>query len=134
MEPNHFKIMKYIIKQRYQYWGNNGIQWTDWYVGVVNPMNEKDAKDKIKELVNFSKDIDKRTKLKHEFMLYDYKQYQQDVAKQIEKTAKALESEKEYRKSQEYKDLLKRKRAEAKERKEHQAEYIKMMSEIKNTQ
>ena len=125
--------MKYIIKQRYQYWGNNGIQWTDWYVGIVTPLDEKDAKDKIKELINFSKEIDKRTKLKHEFMMYDYKQYQQDVAKQIEDAAKALESEKEYRKSQEYKDLLKRKRAEAKERKERQAEYIKMMSEIKDT-
>lgn len=63
--------MVYSIFCRYEYIGNNGKQFTDYYRYGETFNNEEDVKKKIKELIDSTKSIDKITKLKHEYK-YEY--------------------------------------------------------------
>lgn len=59
------------IKCRYQFWGNNGVEWTNWFndctTGSFN--TEEEAKTILENLKESTKNTDKITKLKHEFKI-----------------------------------------------------------------
>lgn len=61
----------YIIESRYEYWSMyEGKIWTKWFkVHGSYYDNEDDAKEELKQIEKKSKEIDKVTKLKHEFRL-----------------------------------------------------------------
>lgn len=114
----------YIIIGRYEHWTNNGKVFTQWFPYNTNPMSIDEAKEKIKEMKQGFVFIDKKTKLKHEYdvKLFDEYQHEQDeMTKNIEKINKSLL---EYKQSAEYKELQKKKRQAAKERKERQKKYL----------
>lgn len=115
---------RYIIIGRYEHWTNNGKVFTRWFPYNTNPMSIDEAKEKIKEMKQGFVFIDKKTKLKHEYdvKLFDEYQHEQDeMTKNIEKINKSLL---EYKQSAEYKELQKKKRQAAKERKERQKKYL----------
>lgn len=63
--------MVYAIFCRYEYWGNNGKSFSEYYRTDSIFNTEDEVKNKIKELKEFTKPIDKVTKLKHEYK-YEY--------------------------------------------------------------
>lgn len=62
-------LNKYIIYERYEYWGKEGKTWTKWFRAILTPFydTEKEALEKIKEMKESNKPITKATKLKYEF-------------------------------------------------------------------
>lgn len=60
---------QYIIKSRYEYRGSNGITWTDWFVINSVHMDKKTAESYIEQYKKLSDDVDKKTKLKHEYVI-----------------------------------------------------------------
>ena len=58
----------YIVEERYEHWGREGKQWTNWFRSTVCDTKEK-AEENIKDSKELCKSIDKATKLKHEFKL-----------------------------------------------------------------
>ena len=114
---------KYIILARYEVWTSHGKDWTKWFAYNTIPMSEKEANEVIK---NTKKDfgfIDQKTKLKHEYMLKDNEEYLNEQKEIIKHLEEANKTQAEYYKSDEYKELQKKKRQAAKERKERQKQY-----------
>lgn len=114
---------KFIIESRFEIWTNSGKSWSDWFVIDSDGISEKDAKNKIKSIKKTFEDIDKKTKLKHEYRLSNYNEYlkaQKNLGKTVENLQKHQEK---YYQSKEYKELCKKKRVSAKERKEKQKQY-----------
>ena len=62
-------INKYVIYEQYEYWGNNGKTFTEWFVAPMTSIHntEKGAKEELKIVTENSKAVDKATKLKHCF-------------------------------------------------------------------
>lgn len=116
---------KFIIESRYEMWSNSGKTWSNWFI-IDSEGNSKDKGDeKIKNLKKTFSDIDKKTKLKHEYRLGDYNEYLKSQ-KELNKTVEKLHKDQEkYYNSQEYKDLCKKKRESAKKRKAKQNQYKK---------
>lgn len=115
---------KFIIKKRYEYFSSEGKRFTDWFTYDATPVDEKIGNERIKQAKNEFKDIERITKLKHEYQLFDYDEHvrlEDECKKQI---AEKQASEHEYLQSDEYRELQKRKRAEARERKSRQKQYI----------
>jgi len=115
---------KFIVECRYEHWTNIGKVFSNWYIFSSNEMTETEANDLIKNAKSFVAGIDKSTKLKHEYRIHDYNEYlneQKKILKENKKIAKAHEA---YLKSDAYKELLKKKRQSAKERKERQKKYL----------
>lgn len=116
---------KFVVMCRYECWTSHGIDWCKWYAHSTIPMTSSEANEYINSLKKNFEYVDQKTKLKHEYCLKQYLEYKKemdDMIKQVEKSSKEAEK---YFKSQEYKDLLKKKRKEAKERKERQEQYKK---------
>ena len=114
---------KYIILSRYEVWTSHGKDWTKWFTYNTTPMSEKEANEVIK---NTKKDfgfIDQKTKLKHEYMLKDNAEYLNEQKEMIKHVEEINKKQAEYYKSDEYKELQKKKRQAAKERKERQKKY-----------
>lgn len=61
-------INKYIIFERYEYWGRNGKEFTKWFKMPSSKFydDENSAKEKIKQ-IRIDNTIDKVTKCKHEY-------------------------------------------------------------------
>lgn len=115
---------KFIIIYRYEHLSKDGKRFTDWVNFEVEPMDKEEALNKIKELKTEVKDIDKKTKLKHEYDIKPYSQYVSEV-EELYKTINELNKKnKAYFKSAEYKELQRKKRQSAKELKERQKKYI----------
>ena len=53
----------FTIQCRYEYFGSNGKTWTNWF----NHSYSESPEDEIQTLIEKSKEIDKITKLKHEY-------------------------------------------------------------------
>ena len=64
-------INRYLIYERYEYWGKDGKTWTDWFRTFNTPYakTEEEAKPIMKEMKKFASECDKHTKLKHEFQI-----------------------------------------------------------------
>ena len=65
---------KFKIQSRYEYWGswkdNNKIIWTKWFNCFGETYNTlEEAESRLKEIKDSIKNIDKITKLKHEFQI-----------------------------------------------------------------
>lgn len=119
----------YIIKTRYEYMSlSEGKRFTDWFVFDNTPTDEKTANEKIKELKKEYDYIDKKTKLNHEYMLYPYDVYLSDIEHANERTQQLMIESANYFKSDEYKELQKRKRKEARERKQRKNEYMSALN------
>lgn len=119
------KSNKFITLCRYQHWTNEGKQWSGWYVYESSPKDENDEIKLIAKLKTEIKQLDMKSKLNHEYMMQLYEEYLDDM-KQIAKNIKQLQqANAKYRKSAEYKNMLKAKRSSAKELKVKQIEYMK---------
>lgn len=115
---------KYIVISRYEHWTTSeGVKFTKWFALDSTPRTKEEAENIITETKATFAHIDKITKLNHEFAIKLYDEYikeQEDQKKTIEELA---QKQKEYYKSAEYKELLKKKRQAAKELKERQRKY-----------
>lgn len=121
---------KYIVMTRYEYRGENGIQFTDWFKGDTSEMTKDEALEYIKETKKGFGDIDKKTHLKHEYKLITVDEWNSichEIQKQIDEFKERDEA---YFASDEWKELKHKKYVARKERKKHQEEYNKMMAEL----
>ncbi len=115
---------KHLILTRYEYWSTTGKAWTKWFIYRSNPMTEYKANEAIEQIKNDFGYIDQKMKLKHEYMLKDYDEYQEEQATLLKQLEESRTKQAEYYKSAEYKELQKKKRQSAKERKERQKKYL----------
>ena len=116
---------KYIIESRYEHWTISGKKFTDWFIFYSNPLlNENEANELISEIKKNFKFIDDKTKLKHEYRIKDNNEYEKELKELKKKADKLSKEHEEYLKSDKYKELLKKKRQSAKERKERQKKYL----------
>ena len=113
----------YIILSRYEVWTSYGKDWTKWFAYNTTPMSEKEANEVIKTTKKDFGFIDQKTKLKHEYMLKDHEEYLNEQKEMIKHVEEVNKKQAEYYKSDEYKELQKKKRQSAKERKERQKKY-----------
>lgn len=116
---------KFVILTRYECWQPGPVKdFTKWFTLDNKPKTEKECKEAIKETKTRYTEIDRKTKLKHEFKIIPYEEYLAD----LEETKKVIEEGKKrneaYYKSDAYKELQKKKRQSAKERKEKQKKYL----------
>ena len=114
---------KYIILSRYEVWTSHGKDLTKWFAYNTTPMSEKEANEVIKNTKKDFDFIDQKTKLKHEYMLKDNEEYLNEQKEMIKHLEEVNKKQAEYYKSDEYKELQKKKRQAAKERKERQKKY-----------
>lgn len=121
---------QYIICARYQMWTRNGIEWSSDFVMKDVPMSESIAKDTIKNFKQTFDYIDKKTKLKHEYFLKEYNEYLKEFQRQMDENDILKKQQDEYFKSDKYKELQKKKRQSAKERKEKQLRYLQEHEKI----
>ena len=121
---------KYIVMTRYEYWGENGIQFTDWFRGNINEMTKSEAEEYIKETKKSFGDIDRKTHLKHEYKLITVDEWNSICDEQQKRIDEFRERDEKYYASAEWKELKHKKYVARKERKKHQEEYNKMMQEL----
>jgi len=70
---------EYIIYCRYQYNTSEGVDWTKWYPHDVRHRTKEDAEAVMNSLNENVKDIDKKTKLKHEFLVKESTEFDEHV-------------------------------------------------------
>ena len=126
------KVKKYVIKSRYEYYGESGKEFTKWFVFDNNPVSEEEANEKIKIYKDRYAYIDKKTHLKHEYMIYPFSDYTKDQKRLQKEIEMGKKRDEEYFKSDEWKELKHKKYIARKERKKHQEEYKKMMEELRD--
>ena len=61
------KMKKFIILCRYECWGENGKEWTKWFIVDSKPRSLEDAEKRITELKANSAHTAKITKLNYEY-------------------------------------------------------------------
>lgn len=115
---------KFVIECRYEKWTNTGKEFSKWFIHESEPLTEDNAKKIIKEDKERFGYIDQKTKLKHEYRLKSYDEYLKELEDIKEHNAGLEENQKKYFASKEYKELCKKKRQSAKERKEKQKKYL----------
>ena len=114
---------KYIILSRYEVWTSHGKEWTNWFVYDSTPMDKDKANAVIKDAKSKFSFIDQKTKMKHEYALTEYDMYVTEQNERVKLAEEVSKRYKEYLKSDEYKELLRKKRQAAKEHKERQKKY-----------
>lgn len=115
---------KFIVECRYETWTSDGKQWSNWFISVQDPITEEEGKTYIKEAKKNCQEVDKKTKLKHEYRLKDYNEYLKETKEFEKELEKNIKHQEKYFASEEYKELQKKKRKSAKERKEKQKKYM----------
>lgn len=116
---------QFIVLTRYEIWKNNqGKVFCPWFVLSSSPRTENEAKEFINETKKRYADIDKKTKLKHEYKLQSYEDYLNEKETQKKIIEEANARNEAYYKSDAYKELQKKKRQAIKERKERQKKYL----------
>lgn len=116
---------KFVVMCRYECWTSHGIDWCKWYAYSSVPMTSSEANEYIDSIKKNFEYVDQKTKLKHEYCLKPYSEYEKEMTDMITQAENSSKEAEKYFKSQEYKDLLKKKRKEAKERKARQEQYKK---------
>lgn len=114
---------KFIIECRYEHWNLEGKVFCNWYAYQTIPMTENEANEYINQCKKDFKFIDDKTKLNHEYRLKSFKEYESEMKALDEDLKRMTKANKEYLKSDAYKELQKKKRQSAKERKERQKKY-----------
>ena len=117
---------KYIVKSRYEYMSDEGTVWTNWFVLNGACMSKEQAEEFIKAHKKAYGDIDRKTKLKHEYMIVSTDDVEKERAEQQEEIIKNQLRNKIYFESDEWKDLKHKKYVARKERKAKQAEYLEI--------
>lgn len=120
----------YIVKERYQYRSNDGIAWTTWFTLNSTPMSERTANDCIKTTKRLYDDIDKKTKLYHEYKLVPIEKYYEEIQNMNERIAEGQRRDEEYYQSDEWKELKHKKYVAKKERIRKQEAYKQMMEQL----
>ena len=115
--------MKYIVECRYEIYLSTGKSWTNWFVYDSTPMDKDKANVVIKDAKSRFSFIDHKTKMKHEYALKEYDTYVTEQNERVKLAEEISKRYKEYLKSDEYKELLRKKRKAAKEHKERQKKY-----------
>ena len=126
------KDQLYIIKTRYEYRGPDGIDWTNWFVFTRESFTKKDADELIKATKKQYADIDKKTHLKHEYMIVPVEEFEKECLEIQHQINEAQVRDEQYYASDKWKELKHKKYVSRKELKKHQEEYKKMMEELKN--
>ena len=115
---------KFIIELRYEYMSVNGKTFTKWFpINTGEQYTEKEGKEYLKKYKKDFEYIDKKTKMKHEYRLKKYSEYKQEYEENINQIKKLNKKQEEYYKSDQYKELCKKKRQSKKELKEKQQKY-----------
>ena len=79
--------MNYIIETRYQYLNAQAEPvWTKWFPSDINHYEETAGNDRIKQMKEDVKELDKKTHLKHEYKLLSVEEYEQWLKELREKT------------------------------------------------
>lgn len=95
---------KYRIVTRYEWYSSSGLAWTKWFQDTFSPItdSEDELKPILKECKERTKDIDKRTKRKSEFMIekfeyipFDFSNIKNKPRTRKKKTTKKDESNKD---------------------------------------
>lgn len=115
---------KYIIQCRYESFGTHGKKFIPWFNWRSTPVTESEGKEIIKETQKNFGYIDQKTKLKHEYQLKSYEEFLKEKEEIENRIKLANKKRDEYLKSHEYKELQKKKRQSAKERKERQKKFL----------
>ena len=116
---------KFVVACRYEHWTITGKEFTKWYYMTIDGMPKDEATAYMNKKKTECKDIDKATKLKHEFKLVSYEEYCQYLDEIHSRVNDAKKKYDEYKKSDEYKEIQKRKREERKQLKLRQEKYMK---------
>ena len=111
----------FVIEARYEAFTKEGKMFIPWFIYRSDEYTENQVKEEIKKLKTSCKDIDSKTKLKHEFRALPVEQYKERY-KEIQE--KIEENKKKYLEYDKYKEIQKKKRQSAKERKERQKKYL----------
>lgn len=120
----------YVVRSRYEYRTNNGKEFTNWFLLSPEYRNETESNKFIAETKKLYADIDKKTKLNHEYELYPVEKYEQDKF-ELEKSVEAAQKRDEaYFASDEWKELKHKKYEARKERKAKQEEYLRIQAEL----
>lgn len=122
----------YVVKTRYEYRGDEGIEWTKWFVLTTEYMTKSVAEEYIKNIKKLYNDVDKHTHLKHDYITVPVSEYEKEIA-EIDRLIHAAQvRDEKYFASEEWKELKHKKYVARKERKQHQEEYAKMIEDLKD--
>lgn len=83
---------EYIIQCRYEWRSSNGTVWTNWFAYDTTRYPDSSIKAVLKDAQNVIKNIDKVSKLKHEYRAYDADVYEHEYLQLVE-DAKIAEEE-----------------------------------------
>lgn len=111
----------FIIESRYEAMKANGKEFTKWFTYKGKPMTKEEAEDIIREAEDLNKKM--KIKMKHEYRLRDSNEYKKEYEKTMSVIMEAKKRQDAYYKSEEYKELQRKKRKSAKELKEKQKKY-----------
>jgi len=111
---------KYVILSRYETRKSDGIDFCPWFIHTSNPISETEANEIIKNIKKEFGFIDKKTNLKHEYILKDYDEFTKEQNEKLKNIKKLVKKNEAYFKSDKYKELQKKKRQANKELKEKQ--------------
>lgn len=118
------KEVYFVIECRYEIFTKQGKDFTKWFVYDSTKRTKDESETYIKEIQKDFGFIDTKTKLKHEYRLLSYTEYVNRIENLKDNVKVLEEKQKEYLKSDEYKELCRKKRISAKERKENQKKYL----------
>lgn len=118
------KEVYFVIECRYEVFTKQGKDFTKWFVYDSTKRTKDESETHIKEIQKNFGFIDTKTKLKHEYRLLSYTEYVNHIENLKDNVKVLEEKQKEYLKSDEYKELCRKKRISAKERKENQKKYL----------
>lgn len=124
------KEQLYIIKTRYEYRSADGIDWTDWFVLERTQFTEQDANQHIADTKKLYGDIDKKTKLRHEYMIVPVEEFEKELAETNKIIEEGHVRDEAYFASDKWKELKHKKYVARKERKAKQEEYLKMQEQL----
>ena len=77
-------MKKYIAECRYEWLSSEGKIWSEWFPMASVEFDDVDMKQTLKDLAKSTADIDRKTKMKHEYramLSADYEKYLSDIKK-----------------------------------------------------
>lgn len=84
-------MKKYIAECRYEWLSANGKVWTDWFPMSSCSFDEDETKETMKKLKQMTIDMDRKTKLRHEYRAMLYSDFEKWIEKIHEDAKAAIE-------------------------------------------
>lgn len=73
-------MKEFILQTRYEFIGTGGkVQWTKWFASSAERFPESVAEAVLKKAKESTSYVDKKTKLRHEYRLYDAIEYEREL-------------------------------------------------------